>query len=126
MSHLHNQAYLDVRNIYRSVIMADHTIQILNGISFSIDAGESVAITGESGSGKSTLLGLMAGLDSADSGEIVIDGQNITSMDEDGRAAFRAQYMGFVFQSFQLMPTYSALENVMLPMELTGDTTQCA
>lgn len=123
MSNQRNHAYLDVRNLHRSVIMADHTIQILNGVSFGVDAGESVAITGESGSGKSTLLGLMAGLDSADSGEIMIDGQNITGMDEDGRAAFRAQYMGFVFQSFQLMPTYSALENVMLPLELAGDAT---
>lgn len=122
MSYEPNQAYIDVQKLHRSVIMADQTIQILNGVSFSVDAGESIAITGESGSGKSTLLGLMAGLDSADSGEIIIDGQNITGMDEDGRAAFRAQYMGFVFQSFQLMPTYSALENVMLPLELAGGT----
>lgn len=120
MDTINNQAYLQVRNLSRSVIMADHTIQILNNVSFCIDAGESVAIVGESGSGKSTLLGLLAGLDSADSGEILIDGHNITTLDEDGRAAFRAEYMGFVFQSFQLMPTYSALENVMLPMELNG------
>ena len=117
------QAYLDVRSVYRSVVMADDSIQILSDVSFSIDAGESVAIVGESGSGKSTLLGLMAGLDSADAGEIFIDGHNITSLDEDGRAAFRARYMGFVFQSFQLMPTYSALENVMLPLELKGQAT---
>ena len=122
MSNIDNQAYIDVRDLSRSVIMADHSIQILNQVSFTIDAGESVAITGESGSGKSTLLGLLAGLDSADSGQISIDKHNITSLDEDGRAAFRSEYMGFVFQSFQLMPTYTALENVMLPMELKGTT----
>ena len=120
MSNIRNQAYLHVRDLSRSVVMADHTIQILSKVSFSINAGESVAIVGESGSGKSTLLGLLAGLDNADSGEIYIDGHNITRLDEDGRAAFRASYMGFVFQSFQLMSTYSALENVMLPMELKG------
>ncbi len=75
---------------------------------------------GESGTGKSTLLSLLAGLDQADRGEIVIDGQDICQMDEDGRAQFRAQTMGFVFQSFHLMPTYTALENVMLPLELQG------
>lgn len=121
MSNPINHAYLHVRDLSRSVVMADHTIQILNKVSFSINAGESVAIVGESGSGKSTLLGLLAGLDSADSGDIVIDGQNITNLDEDSRAAFRARYMGFVFQSFQLMPTYTALENVMLPLELNGN-----
>ena len=122
MSNIDNNTYIDVHELSRSVIMADHSIQILNKVSFSINAGESVAITGESGSGKSTLLGLLAGLDSADSGQINIDGHNITRLDEDGRAAFRSEYMGFVFQSFQLMPTYTALENVMLPMELKGTT----
>ena len=122
MSNIRNQGYLRVRDLSRSVVMADQSIQILKNVSFTIDAGESVAIIGESGSGKSTLLGLMAGLDSADSGEIHIDGHSIMSLDEDGRAAFRARYMGFVFQSFQLMPTYSALENVMLPLELKGNT----
>ena len=123
MRNTDNKAYIDVSDLSRSVIMADHSIQILNKVSFCINAGESVAITGESGSGKSTLLGLLAGLDSADSGQINIDGHNITRLDEDGRAAFRSEYMGFVFQSFQLMPTYTALENVMLPMELKGTKT---
>ncbi len=116
-----NNAYINVRNLSRSVSMGDEQIQILKTIDFDIEAGQSAAIIGESGSGKSTLLGLLAGLDTPDKGSIVIDQQDICQMDEDGRAAFRSQYMGFVFQSFQLMPTYSALENVMLPLELQGN-----
>ena len=117
-----DNAYICVRDISRSVSMGEENIQILKQINFDIDAGQSAAIIGESGSGKSTLLGLLAGLDTPDHGSIIIDQQNICNMDEDGRAAFRSQYMGFVFQSFQLMPTYSALENVMLPIELKGET----
>ncbi len=116
-----DNAYICVRDISRSVSMGDEHIQILKQINFDIEAGQSAAIIGESGSGKSTLLGLLAGLDTPDSGSIIIDKQNICQMDEDGRAGFRSQYMGFVFQSFQLMPTYSALENVMLPIELKGE-----
>jgi len=122
MNQTTNNAYICTRGISRSVSMGDENIQILKEINFDIEVGQSAAIIGESGSGKSTLLGLLAGLDTPDDGSIVIDGQNICQMDEDGRAEFRAHYMGFVFQSFQLMPTYNALENVMLPIELKGDT----
>lgn len=117
-----DNAYICVRELSRSVSMGEENIQILKQINFDIDAGQSAAIIGESGSGKSTLLGLLAGLDTPDHGSIIIDKHNICKIDEDGRAAFRSQYMGFVFQSFQLMPTYSALENVMLPIELKGET----
>ncbi len=129
MSSVSDSSYICVRDLSRTIAMAEEKIEILISVRFNIAAGESVAITGESGSGKSTLLGLLAGLDVADSGEIVIDGQDICKMDEDGRAAFRSRYMGFVFQSFQLMPTYTALENVMLPVELSGkwsDSSQLA
>lgn len=112
--------FITVNNLSRSLSTADETIAILNQIEFTIERAESVAIMGESGAGKSTLLGLLAGLDQADSGEIFIDDQDICKLNEDGRALFRARNMGFVFQSFQLMPTYTALENVMLPLELQG------
>ena len=121
MNKSNNNAYIKVHDLSRSVSMGEEHIQILKTIDFDIEAGQSAAITGESGSGKSTLLGLLAGLDTPDKGSIVIDQEDICQMDEDGRAAFRSQYMGFVFQSFQLMPTYSALENVMLPLELQGN-----
>ncbi len=91
---------------------------MLDGVDFSIDHAQTVAIVGESGSGKSTLLGLLAGLDLADTGQVQIDGVDICALDEDARAQVRAELMGFVFQSFQLMATYTALENVMLPLEL--------
>lgn len=112
--------FITVNNLSRSLSTADETIAILSQVEFTIERAQSVAIMGESGSGKSTLLGLLAGLDQADSGEILIDGQDICKLNEDGRASFRASNMGFVFQSFQLMPTYTALENVMLPLELQG------
>lgn len=114
--------YIRVRGISRSMSMASERIEILNKVNFNIRAGESIAVVGESGSGKSTLLGLLAGLDTPDAGEIIIDGEDICGLDEDGRAAFRARYMGFVFQTFQLLPTYTALENVMLPVELKDDS----
>lgn len=99
----------------------NHTeLNILEGITLEIKAGESLAIVGASGSGKSTLLGLLAGLDLPTSGSIEIDGEDITRLDEDGRAAVRADRIGFVFQSFQLLAGLNALENVMLPLELTG------
>jgi len=91
---------------------------ILSGVSLAIAAGETVAILGASGSGKSTLLGLLAGLDAPSAGEVRLLGQNIGSLDEDGRAALRAGRVGFVFQSFQLLPALTALENVLLPLEL--------
>ncbi len=93
-------------------------LEILRGISLAVHPGESLAILGASGSGKSTLLGLLAGLDAASAGEVRLLGQDIGKLDEDGRAALRAGRVGFVFQSFQLLPALTALENVLLPLEL--------
>jgi len=95
-------------------------LSILHDVSFAIQRSESVAIVGPSGSGKSTLLGLMAGLDEPSRGRVLLDGVELTALDEDGRAALRAAKLGFVFQSFQLLPTFTALENVMLPLELSN------
>jgi putative ABC transport system ATP-binding protein len=95
-------------------------LTILRELSFSIGAGEAVAIVGASGSGKSTLLGLLAGLDSPSSGDVELCGTRLSTLDEDGRAALRAGRVGFVFQSFQLLPTLTALENVSLPLELSA------
>ncbi len=94
---------------------------ILQDISLKVMPGEAVAIVGASGSGKSTLLGLLAGLDTPSSGRVRLDGADLFGLDEDGRAALRARLLGFVFQSFQLLPALNALENVMLPLELAGD-----
>lgn len=109
-------------NLQKRVPMAGAELEILKGITLEIKSGESVAIIGASGSGKSTLLGLLAGLDEASAGTVNIDGTDLGSLDEDGRARFRGQYIGFVFQSFQLLPALTALENVMLPIELQGQT----
>ena len=95
-------------------------LTILSEISFEIGAGEAVAIVGVSGSGKSTLLGLLAGLDTPTDGSVRINGHDLFALDEDGRAALRGRMLGFVFQSFQLLPAMTALENVMLPLELGG------
>jgi putative ABC transport system ATP-binding protein len=95
-------------------------LTILSDVSFQVRAGEAVAIVGASGSGKSTLLGLLAGLDTPTEGKVHIDGHDLFALDEDGRAAVRARMVGFVFQSFQLLPAMTALENVMLPLELAG------
>ena len=99
---------------------ADGDLVILHELSFQIEQGESVAIVGASGSGKSTLLSLLAGLDLPSTGQIYLMGQNLNLLDEDGRARLRGQSVGFVFQSFQLLPHLTALENVMLPLEITG------
>jgi len=107
-------------NLQKSVPMAGNQLEILKGISLEIKSGESVAIVGASGSGKSTLLGLLAGLDEASGGTVEIDGTDLGALDEDGRARFRGRHIGFVFQSFQLLPALTALENVMLPLELQG------
>ena len=107
-------------NLQKWVPMAGTELEILKGITLEIKSGESIAIIGASGSGKSTLLGLMAGLDEPSAGYVSIDGTRLGELDEDGRAEFRARYIGFVFQSFQLLPALTALENVMLPLELQG------
>jgi len=96
-------------------------LKIVDNVSFRVFPGESIAIVGVSGSGKSTLLGLLAGLDAPTAGVVMLAGEDLTTLDEDGRAAVRARTLGFVFQSFQLLPALTALENVMLPLELTGD-----
>ena len=99
---------------------AEGELHILSSTNLIINRGESVAIVGESGSGKTTLLSLLAGLDLPSSGSVIIEGKDITAMDEDGRASLRNALIGFVFQSFQLLPSLTALENVMLPLELSG------
>lgn len=104
----------------RQVPVSEGELTILHRLDLEIAAGESVAILGASGSGKSTLLGLLAGLDLPTSGEVHINGENLFALDEDGRAALRGRLIGFVFQSFQLLPALTALENVMLPLELAG------
>ena len=104
----------------KSVKTAEADLEILRGIDLEIKRGETAAIVGTSGSGKSTLLGLLAGLDSPSGGDIYLDDTNIVQLDEDERAILRSQKVGFVFQSFQLLPALTALENVMLPLELAG------
>jgi putative ABC transport system ATP-binding protein len=111
---------IEVIGLSKSVSDAGGELTILDDIRFSVAMGESLAITGASGSGKSTLLGLMAGLDVPSQGQVNVLGTDLFSLDEDGRARFRASQVGFVFQSFQLLPNLSALENVMLPLELAG------
>jgi len=113
-------AVLTAENISKQVISPEGALTILSGVSFSISAGESVAIVGASGAGKSTLLALLAGLDLPTTGSVSLDGNNLSDLDEDGRAAVRAASVGFVFQSFHLVPSLNALENVMLPLELAS------
>ena len=112
---------IEVGNISKQVTTAEGTLNILDKINLSLASGESLAIVGPSGSGKSTLLGILAGLDLPSSGSVRLNGQDITAMDEEGRAAVRAKHVGFVFQSFHLLPGLTALENVALPLELQGD-----
>jgi len=104
----------------KQVSTPDHDLVIVREASFEVLAGESVAIVGASGSGKSTLLGLLAGLDVPSAGRAFIAGEDLSALDEDGRARLRGRLVGFVFQSFQLLPALTALENVMLPLELAG------
>jgi putative ABC transport system ATP-binding protein len=114
------QIILKASGVGKQVTTGTTELTILSGVSFEVGAGESVAIVGVSGSGKSTLLGLLAGLDIPSAGSVRIDGHDLTTLDEDGRAALRGRMVGFVFQSFQLLPAMTALENVMLPLELAG------
>lgn len=111
---------LAAKNVSKQVSSPEGGLTILSAVSFTIDKGETVAIVGASGAGKSTLLALLAGLDLPTTGEIWLGGSNLTNLDEDGRAAVRAASVGFVFQSFHLVPSLNALENVMLPLELAG------
>lgn len=115
-----------VDRLCKQVTDATGVLNILDDVSFSVPVGQSLAITGASGSGKSTLLGLLAGLDQPSGGEVHLLGQSLTEMNEDLRAAFRARHVGFVFQSFQLLPNLTALENVMLPIELAGKPAEAA
>lgn len=111
---------IDIENLGKSVRVGEQTLDILADVGFSVNSGETVAIVGSSGSGKSTLLGLIAGLDLPTFGSVRLDGESLFTLDEDGRAALRGRNMGFVFQSFQLLAGMTALENVMLPLELAG------
>ena len=112
---------LEVSALGKRVPLPSGALTILDEVGFHVENGDTVAIVGASGSGKSTLLSLLAGLDIPSAGEVVLDGQPLSMLDEDGRAAVRAEKVGFVFQNFQLLPSLSALENVMLPLELRGD-----
>ncbi|HVO46945.1 MAG TPA: ATP-binding cassette domain-containing protein [Steroidobacteraceae bacterium] len=111
---------LKAENLTRQVSSPEGPLTIVHDVSFDIAAGESVAIVGPSGAGKSTLLALLAGLDLPTQGRVLLDGEDLTQLDEDGRARLRARRVGFVFQSFHLIPALTALENVMLPLELAG------
>ncbi len=113
-----SKAVLAATNVTKVVTSPEGSLTILSDFSFSVEKGESIAIVGPSGAGKSTLLALLAGLDLPTSGKIWLDGHCLTDLDEDGRAAARARSVGFVFQSFHLVPSLNALENVMLPLEL--------
>ena len=112
---------LDVSTLGKRVALPSGSLTILDEVGFHVEHGDTVAIVGASGSGKSTLLSLLAGLDVPSTGEVVLDGQPLSALDEDGRAKVRADKVGFVFQNFQLLPSLTALENVMLPLELRGD-----
>jgi putative ABC transport system ATP-binding protein len=111
---------LRAASLTKVVTSGDAPLTILDQVSFDIEPGAAVAITGASGSGKTTLLGLLAGLDRPTDGDVWLDGNALSGLDEDARAALRQRLLGFVFQSFQLLPALTALENVMLPLELAG------
>ena len=112
---------LEVRDLRKTIDSGAHTVEILRGIDFSVPRGQFVAIMGPSGSGKSTLLGLLAGLDTPTAGKVILDGSEISYLGEDEMALLRGRKIGFVFQSYQLVPTLTAEENVLLPLDLAGD-----
>jgi putative ABC transport system ATP-binding protein len=121
MSNQLNSGAIVARQVTKRIDTATHTVEILKGIDFQIERGQFVAIMGASGSGKSTLLGLLAGLDAPTSGQILLDGADITGLEEDELAVLRGRTVGFVFQSYQLIPTLTAEENVLLPLDLAGE-----
>ena len=112
---------LEVQNLTKTYKSGNKDLTVLHEVSFNIPSGDSLAIVGPSGSGKTTLLGLCAGLDRSSSGSVILNGVSLDSLNEDQRAAVRNQYVGFVFQNFQLISTLTALENVMVPLELRGE-----
>lgn len=112
---------LNIRNVSKTYQSAGRTLTVLNNINFSVEAGSTMSIVGPSGSGKTTLLGLCAGLDRSSSGVVELNNIKLDDLSEDQRAEVRNQYVGFIFQNFQLMPTLTALENVMVPLELRGE-----
>src|SRR5258707_9101767 len=119
---MHDKPILEVRELTKTFASGARALTVVKDVSFRVPAQGSCAIVGPSGSGKTTLLGLCAGLDLPSSGSVVLNGQRLESLDEDGRAKVRNQFVGFVFQNFQLIPTLTALENVMVPMEIRGLT----
>ena len=121
MSNQLTRAAIIARQVSKRIDTATHTVEILKGIDFEVPRGQFVTIMGASGSGKSTLLGLLAGLDAPTSGRILLDGADITGLEEDELAILRGRTVGFVFQSYQLIPTLTAEENVLLPLDLAGE-----
>ena len=117
---MQDQIVLEAKNVSKTVASPDGALTILADVSLTVRTGETLAIVGASGAGKSTLLALLAGLDAPSTGRVLIAGIDLTELDEDGRAAIRGKHVGFVFQSFHLIPSLTAIENVMLPLELGG------
>jgi putative ABC transport system ATP-binding protein len=117
---MNRKTVLEARSLRKEVTSPEGMLTILDDVSLAVGAGETVAVVGASGAGKSTLLALLAGLDEPTAGSVWLEGTELSALDEDGRAAARARHVGFVFQSFHLVPSLTALENVMLPLELAG------
>jgi putative ABC transport system ATP-binding protein len=120
---MHNQTLrmLQVNNLTKTYVSGNKSLTVLDDVTFAIEQGDTFAIVGPSGSGKTTLLGLCAGLDRASNGSVTLNGINLENLNEDERAGVRNEHVGFIFQNFQLIPTLTALENVMVPMELKGE-----